>query len=45
MTYKANPNGGRIIHPCKLTVKLNEKNIRIVFDPSLGSGIEDLDAK
>lgn len=45
MTYKANPKGGHIFHPCKLTVELNQRDIRIVYDPRLGTGIEDLDAK
>ena len=45
MAYKRNPVGGRILHPCKLKVELNQKEIRIVFDPKLGSGIEDLDAR
>ena len=45
MTYRSNPNGGRILHPCKLKVGLNQQDIRIVYDPRLGTGIEDLDGK
>ncbi|MFO0940732.1 MAG: M56 family metallopeptidase [Pirellulales bacterium] len=45
MAYKANASGGRIVHPCKVKVELNAKDIRMVFDPKLGTGIEDLDAK
>ena len=42
--YRANPAGGRIHYTSKQTVELNAHDIRIVFDPKLGSGIEDLDA-
>ena len=43
MTYKANPEGGRIDYPTVQEVTLNDKEIRIVVDPKLGGGIEDLD--
>ena len=43
MTYKANPKGGRIYYPTVQEVTLNDKEIRIVVDPKLGGGIEDLD--
>jgi len=41
--YKSNPKGGRIRYSAVQEVKLNDKEIRIVVDPKLGSGIEDLD--
>ena len=43
MTYKANPKGGRIHYANMQEVKLNDKEIRIVVDTKLGTGIEDLD--
>ena len=42
--YRANLAGGRIHYTSKQTVELNAHDIRIVFDPKPGSGIEDLDA-
>ena len=45
MAYRANPAGGRIHYPAKVDVELNADNIRIVLDPALGRGIEDLDAQ
>ena len=43
MVYKANPQGGTIHYPVSQNVKLNDKEIRIIVDPKLGSGIEDLE--
>ena len=40
---KPNPAGGVIRNPSRAAVDLNAKDIRIVLDPKLGTGIEDLD--
>jgi hypothetical protein len=44
MAYRANPKGGTIRHPSRIQPKLNQQDIRIVLDPILDQGIEDLDA-
>lgn len=43
MAYKANPAGGRILHPSHASPAINAGNIEIVFDPSLIEEPEDLD--
>jgi len=45
MAYRANPAGGTIRYSVKVHPELNAGDIRIVYDPKLGSDIEDLDAK
>ncbi len=45
MAYRAQPGGGRIRYPAYALPPLNARDIRIVLDPRLGSGIEDLDAE
>jgi|GEM_PF-1828473 len=43
--YGRNPAGGSIRYSVKAHPVLNAADIRIVYDPKLGSDIEDLDAK
>jgi protocatechuate 3,4-dioxygenase beta subunit len=43
MTFRANPQGGRIVHPSTIQPTLNQKNLRIVFDPSLTDDVDDID--
>jgi hypothetical protein len=43
MVYKPGPGGTRIRYPAHARPALNDRAIRIVFDPSLGEEIEDLD--
>ena len=43
-SYRANPAGGRIKYSIKQSVKLGATEIRLLLDPTLGSGIEDLDS-
>ena len=45
MAYRAGPGDSRILYPSNVAPEMNATNIRIVLDPKLGSGIEDLDAK
>jgi hypothetical protein len=44
MAYRRNPGGGVIHYSAKALPPLGAQSIRIVLDPRLGSGIEDLDA-
>jgi hypothetical protein len=44
MAYQANPKGGKIERPSITRPRLNQEDIRIVFDPTLNQPIEDLDA-
>ncbi|MCA9185477.1 MAG: M56 family metallopeptidase [Pirellulaceae bacterium] len=43
MAYIASPQGGRIRYPSKFRPPLNSTDIRMILDPSLGAGVEDLD--
>jgi hypothetical protein len=43
MAYRPNPKGGPIRHPGIAHPTLNQKDVRIVLDPTLGDEIEDLD--
>ena len=43
MAYKANPAGGRILHPSHVSPAMNADDIRIILDPSLLEEPEDLD--
>jgi len=45
MAYKRNPAGGRILYPVHLETDFNQTGIRIVLDPRLLEGVEDLDGK
>ena len=36
--------GGRIRYPSVLRTEMNQQDIRILLDPTLGDGVEDLDA-
>lgn len=45
MAYRANPAAGPINYSVKQSVKLGATNIRVILDPTLGSGIEDLDSE
>jgi protocatechuate 3,4-dioxygenase beta subunit len=42
--FRRTPQGERIRYPSVVRPALNQQDIRIVLDPSLGEGIEDLDA-
>jgi protocatechuate 3,4-dioxygenase beta subunit len=44
LAYRANPQGGRIFYPAKVQPRLNQDDIRIVFNPKLTAEVEDLDA-
>lgn len=44
MAYKANPAGGRILNPVKIKAKRNQADVRIVLDPRLFEGVENLDS-
>ena len=44
MTYRAGPGGTRILYPSIVRPKPNQQDVRILFDPTLGEGVEDLDA-
>jgi protocatechuate 3,4-dioxygenase beta subunit len=44
MAYRANPKGGRILYPVNFRARLNQQDIRIVFDVTLDQPVEDLDA-
>ena len=43
MAYMRNSAGGTVKYPVRVEPKLNSKDIRIIFDPTLGTEIEDLD--
>lgn len=45
MTYQANQAGGSIRYPSHTNPKMNQQDIRIVFDPALRELPEDLDAR
>ena len=45
MVYRANPAGGNFHYGDKVCPGMNATDIRIVFDPKLGSDVEDIDAK
>jgi protocatechuate 3,4-dioxygenase beta subunit len=44
MAYHNDGRGGRVLYPSISRPKMNQQDIRIVFDPSLSEPIEDLDA-
>jgi hypothetical protein len=44
MAYKGNPKGGPIRNSSKLRPKSSQQDIRIIYDPALGTQPEDLDA-
>jgi beta-lactamase regulating signal transducer with metallopeptidase domain/protocatechuate 3,4-dioxygenase beta subunit len=44
MTYRANPGGGIIHYPSIVRPAANQQDVRILFAPTLGEGVEDLDA-
>lgn len=45
MTYQANQAGGSIRYPSHTNPKMNQQDIRIVFDPALRELPDDLDAR
>jgi hypothetical protein len=44
MIWKRNPRGGRIDFPARVSPAMNQQDIRVIFDPTLTSEVEDLDA-
>jgi hypothetical protein len=43
MAFRANPKGGPIRHPARVSPEIGRQNIRMVYDPTVGDEVEDLD--
>jgi protocatechuate 3,4-dioxygenase beta subunit len=44
MVWKRNPQGGRIRYPAIVRPELNQQDIRVIYDATLATELEDLDA-